>query len=504
MCLLWSVEFYGSGGRATTYIDVQMVSKSSTSDADCGFFRGFALPRAPQTRNSGVLPGTRDAPPPAVPVDVFWSEAMILKSLRLFVILAVTSLIAGSAFAQIPTVAEINRLPVRSRAEGAPLVADMKTIPYEFVKRRALLPAKFRILDETRLQQTVDFVVTKLLETEAGRVGLCPFSQAREAQAYLGVSAPAVARIAERCKSVKASPVKLHAVRNMAARMLPGDPPVHPAKRYVFIVSDEAKTPIQSYTSKDNVTYFVFMRGELSAPTVIRAFAHELAISYDPLQRLAYLIDPTTWQQGLNLIYGRGAYEPAQFREFPRQQMASIKCAIRDPVLRYAAASERAFRFEDAIIRELGLEKTSPAVASYGGTCAKAIRRNILLISGIANAIAWETDRYQIYCGRFGATGGSRVSEVLNRLETIAETRITPVKGGKDQSLCELLIAPKVGPMMPDLDGGGPRPRMGGSEGELKPSDGDDDFGTGSRLDKWNRIFSFPDTDRVFDMERRR
>src|SRR5262249_28840242 len=141
----------------------------------------------------------------------------------------------------------------------------------------------------------------------------------------------------------------------------------------------------------------------------------------------------------------------------PLSNVYEVNCALRDPGIRYALATERAFRFENRIVKELGLEAQSPPVPT--ADFKTTIARYSLLYKEFARVIAWESMKYEAACGKLVD------SERQERAELLSGIVLRFTGSGQTRPMRDLLVEPQVGPFQPDFDGGGPRPRMGGGWG---------------------------------------
>jgi len=360
-----------------------------------------------------------------------------------------------------PTAAEAD-----SFSDLNPLVRAMNTDPILFKRMRYLLPAKFRIADGTKFQPMIDDAVVSLAGTDAGRKAVCPFAvdSEKDVQSYFQVSANAAHVIRAGCKGYPVPPALVGRLRVMRDIVPPFQPtPLVPPKKFIFIFSDSGSPEIEGYTSKNNTTYLVLSQDNMNRDSLQRMISHEIAMSYDQLSRLGYQLNPATIEDmGVNFAFGKFISDPHVFVDPPMKQVEQMKCAFRDPAIRYAASAQRAFLFEDSVASET---TQSPAVAT-GGTCGQILAKNSVLLQGMARSVSWDTGYFSGECG-IATDPAARLQQILSRIRQVEATKLNcrdPKDcGGKPtMSLCDLLLHPRIGPNSEDLDSGGPRPRMGG------------------------------------------
>lgn len=152
-------------------------------------------------------------------------------------------------------------------------------------------------------------------------------------------------------------------------------------------------------------------------------------------------------------------------------------------------ATERAFRFEDRISRELG-DAVSPSLA-VNGTCRASVGRWISVLPDIHRAVRFDLNAVAGFLeSRCGEREGEPLSQrsvlewgpVLERIKlrllqpenperqrflrerigTLENTKLEFLDGSGAIGLCELLLEPRVGAQDAGYFGGGPRPRAGG------------------------------------------
>jgi hypothetical protein len=387
---------------------------------------------------------------------------------------------SAAAALRAPSSAELDfsaarRFPVRRRPsaaeaeamrDGAPLLRLMNTDSTLFRRVRYLLPERFRIAPAGSFQPQVDEAVLRLASTDAGKKAVCAFAvdSARDVETYLQVSPAAAKKVRAGCKGYPVPPAVAARLRVIREARPPFQPtPLVPAKKFVFVFSETGRPAIEGYTAKNNTTYLVLTKETADPDTLLRMISHELAVSYDQLSRLGYLSNPSTIEDmGVGLAFGKSNLDPHVFVDPAPAELERMKCAFRDPALRYAATAQRAFRFEDAVSAELG---GSPAVAA-GGTCSEILAKNSVLLQAMARAVSWDTGWYEAACG-IAKEPAARLEQVLGRIRTIEATNLTcrnpkDCGGQRRVSLCNVLLEPRIGPNAQDLDSGGPRPRMGG------------------------------------------
>ncbi|MGZ3693064.1 MAG: hypothetical protein ACXWQO_02435 [Bdellovibrionota bacterium] len=398
-------------------------------------------------------------------------------------------------------------------SDDSPLVKKMNTDRASFSRLRYLLPNKFRIADGKQFQPVIDDAILKMASTEAGKQAVCVFSVdgIKDVEMYLGVSTAAAKKVRDACVGRNYSEAAVGRLRVMREVRLPFFPiPLVPAKKFVFLFSESGRPEIEGYSTKNNTTYLVLSPESQNAASISRLVAHEIATSYDQLSRLGYLANPSSIEDmGVNLAFGlpNGEYV---FENPSRADLEKMKCAFRDPAIRYAASAQRAFNFEDAVRSELG-DKTRAAAT---GSCSEILAKNSLLLQAMARTVSWDTGWYDSQCG-IAKTPAARMKEILSRVKTVAATRL-PCKNTeacgdkKEMSLCELLLHPRIGPFSADLDSGGPRPSMGGGWSEKISSDQDlmiraikGESVSKEEAARLGQRLTFPNADELFHEEQR-
>ena len=371
--------------------------------------------------------------------------------------------------------AKVAKLPVQQRPntnETLALPSDsalyraLNTDRATFYRLRYLLPDRFRLAQGPEFQPLIDEAMLALAASETGKEAICVFSvdSARDVQTYFQVSAGAARKIRAGCAGRSYPPAVVHRLRVMREVVPLIQPvPLVPPKKFVFIFSESGRPSIEGYTTKNNTTYLVLHPETMNTAAIQRLMWHEIAMSYDQLSRLGYLLNVETIEDmGVNLAFGKRVQDSKTFALPTSKQLKHMRCAFRDPAPRYAAAVQRAFLFEDAIAAEVG---GSPAVATVG-SCARVLARNSVLLQQMSRVVAFDTGWYKVSCG-IATDPVARVEEILERINVITSTELPcqdrAACGGRARMpLCDLLLQPRIGPHAADLDGGGPRPRMGG------------------------------------------
>lgn len=370
--------------------------------------------------------------------------------------------------------------------------------PLDFSAYIELFPDKFRLVDPKNTQGLIDDLILKILSTDSGKASFCFLSSSKAGFVpyYLGVSKAAAKKIKQVCANQKVTKTQKQFFVMMNSVAFPLDIPGQRQKRLFFVVSESGAPKIEAYSTKENTSVFFLNRNEITEANLIRILSHELAVSYDQFVSVAKMNDPVTWETGLSVLFdkppftGSGPY--THFKK-PGNENA-LRCALNDPAIRYALTTERAFRFEDKIITELGLP--SPALATKTG-CADAVRRWLPVFPEIFPLVRSEVDKslgfLESQCGEeepgrplskrpipewakvfdkmrerlLNPADPQRIAFVNSRIRTLEETFLEPKNGGQPQQLCEFMLEPRVGPRQPAYYGGGPRPRAGGwSAGE--------------------------------------
>jgi hypothetical protein len=190
-------------------------------------------------------------------------------------------------------------------------------------------------------------------------------------------------------------------------------------------------------------------------------FSHELAISYDQLGALVPMFPTESWEKGLQTVFPD--LSPPIFK-IP-DHLAELRCALRDPAIRYAAAAERAFRFEDQVIADLGLSAVSPPLALHA-SCERILGERAVQISPLGPSLENEISAglFREECGGVDLLkDADRTKTLVSRIKLVAATTLEFAQNGRRLSLCELILPVHIGPRQPDnLRHSGPRPRAGG------------------------------------------
>lgn len=416
----------------------------------------------------------------------------------------------------------VDRLRLQSRpltnqamrmGDNDPLVRAMHTDHVNFYKLRYLLPAKFRIADGKQFQPLLDDVMLKLAGTPSGRKLVCAFAadKAEHVASYFQVSMNAATKIKQGCVACSKKDCKVpDTVRARLAAMSYARPPLFPDpavphKKFVFIFSESGRPGVEAYTTTRNVSYLVLNRETMNPDHLLRTISHELAISYDQLSRTAYLMDPVTWEQGIQEAFGN-RFGDSQFEDLSRAQVQELKCAYRDPALKYAATAQRAFLFEDAVVNERGEANRSPPVAA-SGSCGQVLAKNSVLLQAMARAVSWETGVYEGHCGKLEKDPKKRLQQLLARIRTLEKINLKEKKTGKTVKFCDLVLKPHLGPNQLDIYSGGPRPRMGGWESNYVPEHLERARAgnelTPEEMREVGAALTFPDMDRLYEEEDR-
>lgn len=329
-------------------------------------------------------------------------------------------------------------------AEHVGLRMALNADDVEMARVMSILPTRFRLVNGRGIQSTVDSLVTEILDTETGRRAFCPFSvfSIDQLRRHLGISREAAEEIALKCVRQGSRLAEIEQVRLMKNL---------PPKVWIFLFGEEDPGPAESYTSRYNVSYVV-TGPVLTRERLVRAMAHELAVSYDQLSRLADLNDPGNWDQGLEIALSRSAPVYPAFK--PVENIHQLKCALRNPAIRYAFTNERAYAFEDRIIRELGWLAVSPPMSSPG-ICEPMLRRNMVPLTYLPRVLLPSSSEYNRECGPLSR-------EALDEQITFLEFMILQSAHRTSAlSLCQLLAQPHVGPFVQPFDAPAPRPAMG-------------------------------------------
>lgn len=305
---------------------------------------------------------------------------------------------------------EFEALPIRSFRTNDPKKNDeaalkaFKDIGHkdaEFLHYMYLFPAKFRLADKKLTARLTDELTKKVFESETGRQSLCFLTSAEEnfIPYYLGVSKAAGKELRKTCApyNKKLTDAQKHMFRNMRSTLVPGTDPSQRQKRMVFVISESGPMDIEAYSTRENTTLFFLERSAFTEANLVRVLAHELAMSYDQLSRVGHNMNIETWQDGMAVIFGlplfsQGGYS-TYFKKTANEQ--AIYCALNDLPVKYALATERAFRFEDQISRELGLDNLT--LGSPSASCEENVRRWLPAVPAYTEMIDFDLSGAVIY-----------------------------------------------------------------------------------------------------------
>lgn len=323
----------------------------------------------------------------------------------------------------------------------------------------SLLPDRFRLATAAQSQPIADQLTERIFEASSARRSFCVMGaeSASDFETFLGVSKKSALRLKKKCAGVSV-PAHSKRILNMMRSAIMNQT-FQPRKVYAFAATASLPT-IEGFTQKDGLTVIILNENEMNEAHMLRVLVHELAITFDQVGGVVGRFETESWEYGLDTIYPEGAYgdvfeTPANLKE--------LRCALRDPAVRYAAATERAIRFEDLIISELGLGKKSPALTSTA-SCKRTIGERAVQIADIGQAISWETDLgTYTECGPGVLRDANRKQTLVSRIRLVADTQLIRRSDGSVVPLCDLLIKPHVGARRPEnIRHGGPRPRIGG------------------------------------------
>jgi hypothetical protein len=341
---------------------------------------------------------------------------------------------------------EFEALPLRSFRTDDPKKNDeaalqaFKDIGHkdaEFLHYMYLFPAQFRLAGKKLTARLTDELTKKIFESETGRVSLCFLTSAEEkfTSYYLGVSKALAKDLRKTCApyNQKLTDAQKHMFRNMRSTLVPGTNPSQRQKRMVFVISESGPMDIEAYSTRENTTLFFLERGAFTEANLVRVLAHELAMSYDQLTRAGHNMNIETWQDGMAVIFGLPLFSPqggysTYFKKTANEQ--AVYCALNDLPVKYALATERAFRFEDQISRELGLDNLTLGGANL--SCEENVRRWLPAVPAYTEMIDFDLNGAVIYleskCGE--TLDGRPVSEHNDHL--MAEVQRQGGKAIKD------------------------------------------------------------------------
>jgi len=371
-----------------------------------------------------------------------------MKTLWLALLLAAAQ--TAAAFEISPQSAWLNGLPQVGRAAAH---ADA-----EF---NALLPDRFYFANPTAVQPLIDQLLTHMFASLTARTAFCPLAgqSPNDLHGFLGASPATAIALAKMCGPIKLTNDQQRLLNAMKAHM-PGEDTHQPSKTYALAVSANTLPPIEGFSAQTGTTLIVVNKNEFNEPHLLRILAHELAISFDQLGPLDPAFDTEDWEFGLNAVFPAAN---GQIFDTP-DNLKDLRCAVRDPAVRYGAAAERAIRFEDAIIAELNLSPQSPPLALHD-SCARIIGKRAISISPMAKTVVDETDRgmFREECGVEIQKDALRAQTLVARIQLVADTTLHFRSNGQALNLCQLLTEPHVGPRVAEpRRHSGPRPRIGG------------------------------------------
>lgn len=376
------------------------------------------------------------------------------------------ALFAKNAWAQL----EVHKLPLLSRttnlnANGGDQIfqGDSFVLKTDLEVAR-ILPKQFRFANHKMAQAMIDRLTLRIFESASARRGLCFLNsqENNDIRHFLGVSKKAAIEIGRMCGPVKLTKLQSSRLVAMKAKLFSEETFQKP-KNYAFAFPAEEVPKIEGFTAKSGMTLIVLNQREVSEARLIRLMSHEIAMSFDQLGSMSTKRFSFDWDWHLNVIYSKDSFgrvfkDPTNLEDF--------RCALRDPAIRYGAATERAIRFEDQVIADLGLSALSPPLASTE-SCARTIGVRAVQISPIVALLESEIQSEQLRedCGVDFLKDARRAQTLVGRIKFLAATQLEFVGGGSI-NLCELLVNPRIGPRHPENDRhSGPRPRIGGWDG---------------------------------------
>jgi hypothetical protein len=350
---------------------------------------------------------------------------------------------AGSSTLLTPE--EFESLPLRSfrtddpKKNNAAALKAFKDIGHndaEFLHYISLFPTQFRLADKKLTARLADELTKKIFESETGRLSFCFLTSAEEKfiSYYLGVSKAVAKNLRKTCAPYnrRLTDAQKHMFRNMRQVMIPGADPSQRQKRMIFVISESGPMDIEAYSTRENTTLFFLERSAFTEANLVRVLAHELAMSYDQLTRVGHNMNIETWQDGMAVIFGLPLFSKegysTYFKKTANEQ--AIYCALNDLPVKYALATERAFRFEDKISRELGLDELT--LSGPNLSCEENVRRWLPAVPAYTEMIDFDLSSAVIYletkCGEM--LDGRPVSEHNDHL--MAEVRRQGGKAIKD------------------------------------------------------------------------
>lgn len=404
-----------------------------------------------------------------------WLSGIWLKSILCGCLLSSHAVVAGTLSEEkIPTF--LAKLPVYRRDERA---APQLTDPEWFIREEAgspvgfladadlkgLLTSRFRFAQRRELQVLVDVLTERLFASKTIREKLCFLGSLKNSDFshFLGVSKDGALELERLCAQIPVTRFDRDRLKIMKSQM-PGDATFQRPKEFALILSLSDTPVIEGFTTREGLTVIALHQRDYSFEHLLRIWIHELAISFDQLSEMAPLTG-RLWSLGLNEVLGFPRMMDPPLRE--GLSAKDLRCALRDPAIRYALAAERAFRFEDRIIDELGFLTESPALGLRNLSCAQVIGRRAVQISPIADFIRWETSMGLFYeeCDIDLLKDARRTETLVKRINTVASAHLQLSPAEPEKALCDIILEPHIGSRIPDnIRHGGPRPRVGGWE----------------------------------------
>lgn len=330
-----------------------------------------------------------------------------------------------------------------------------------------LVPATFYFARNEAGWPIADQVTLKIFQSPTARRALCFLASESSADVsrFLGVSPRAGAEIVKLCRGSRPlSAGERGYFQHMKNHIFPGASSNQAAKSYVFFFSPDFRPKIEGFTGSNGLTLVVLNPNEMTAEHWIRLFAHEIAMSFDQLSAMG---DRSQWDYGVNVLYSSqrrfGSLFDSPF--VTPENVAELNCALMDPAIRYGAAAERAFQFEDLVLSELGLNSQALALVSHL-SCQKTLGTRALQMAPLASFLTDEIRNSDFYnrCGGFELLkDADRGNTLVSRIRRIDAT-VLKLNDGSSTAipLCDLLLHAQIGPHAGDWRHGGPRPSVNG------------------------------------------
>ncbi len=304
---------------------------------------------------------------------------------------------------------------------GFAILDAMLVFGGKYLQLPFLMAKKNKIIFASRsphFQKVIDEAYSKIFSTPTG-LHICKIATLGRTDLMIhqfGVSSNFAADWSKRCQ--ENSPASL--------QYRPNSP-----RSFALIFSEDPNTPAEAWTNSYGVTFISILPRDLTENFFIRILAHEMAVKFDKKEAIG------SWYKLENLEIGD--HKPCE-----------ILNIIRNPIIKYAFVSHRAYQIENQVLLELG-----QAVSQSKLTCSEKIQNEIPGILRLIPLIQPEL-MIQRALARTQNCGTDPIDwvESINTLDRLG--------------LCNYLIKPEIGENTASPTVGGPRPRTTGGWSDIK------------------------------------